>query len=224
MTRRLGMVVLLGLTTFAALLMWLLQSSAPVANTLTEIDGNADARSSAVRQGGHVEGPSPRPIDRAYRMAPTERAEVHRTLLAALARRTLADPTASSGKSGPSDGLPVPDLEDGEGSVGDEEMTQWNQVLMQHLSDELEPLTDECFQTAREHFPELQQYVALELTVLAEEEFGGLIEAVELGPENEADDAEFIECVRESILSIALPPPPFSGRKQILMSKHFGDD
>jgi hypothetical protein len=154
-------------------------------------------------------------------MSPAERAEIHRSLLELLARRPAAAPSETSDGL---DELAGPALEEREEAVGDEEMNQWNQVLMQHLGEELEPLTDECFGMALERSPNLVQDLELELTVLAEEEFGGLIEVVELGPRNEADDPGFIECVRESVLSIALPAPPFSGRKQIIVSKLFGGD
>jgi hypothetical protein len=213
--------LLFGVVVLAGVLWWL-RSSPPAAEpTRAEIEVKADTRPSQSSRERDAPSGSPRRIAQAYRISPTERAELHRLLLEMLARRTGA---ASSGTSHRPDDLAGLALEEREEPVGDEEMNQWNEVLMQHLGDELAPLTDECFGMALERSPNLVQDVELELTVMADEEFGGLVEVVELGRGNEADDPGFIECVRESMLSIALPAPPFSGRKQIIMSKRFGGD
>jgi hypothetical protein len=220
MARRIGSTLLFGVLVLAGLLWWL-RSSPPAAESRAEIEVKADTRPGHVSRERNAPSGSPRPIARAYRMSPAERAEIHRSLLEMLARRAAA---ASSGTSDRLDDLAGRELDDREEAVADEEMNQWNEVLMQHLGDELEPLTDECFDMALERSPNLVQDVELELTVLADEEFGGLVEVVELGPRNEADDPGFIECLRESVLSVALPAPPFSGRRPIFMSKRFGGD
>jgi hypothetical protein len=160
--------------------------------------------------------PTPPPIGDVHRVSPERRAEIHRLILAGLARREAErtiDPP-------PDDPLALDEgLDDDEVSL--EAMNRWNQTLMQRLDEELAPLTDECFETALARAPDLAWFVEVELTVVADEEFGGLIETVEMGARNEATDPEFIECLSESILSTALPPPPFSGRRPIVMAKQF---
>lgn len=159
---------------------WWSRSSPPAAEpTTAQREGKADARRSQTARARDVPSGAPRRIAHAYRMSPAERAEFHRSLLELLAGRAAAAPSHTTDGL---DELAGSALEDREEAVGDEEMNQWNQVLMQHLGDELEPLTDECFGMALERSPNLVQDLALELTVLAHEEFGGLVEVVELGP------------------------------------------
>jgi hypothetical protein len=222
-TRRIRTLVVFGVTMAAAFLAWFLWPSPPADNSTTVENVEKPTVEPHAATARHDSSPSSNRIVRARRISPTERAELHRLLLAAHSRRAHVTDVASSGPL-PSDSRTGPSADDGSEAVGDDEMNEWNQVLMQHLGEDLGPLTDECFQAALERSPGLVQFVELELSVLVDEEHAALIETVDLGPRNEADDAEFIECVRESMLSTGLPPPPFSGRKQIFMSKTFGDD
>jgi hypothetical protein len=226
MTRRIRAMVFFGVTVAAAFLAWLLWQSPP-ADTPTMVE-NAERQTTATAEphainARHDSSPSSDRIVRARRISPTERAELHRLLLAAHSRRTH-DPEVASSGSLPSNSRTGSSADDEAEAVGDDEMNEWNQILMQRLDEDLAPLTEECFQAALERSPGLVQFVELELSVLVDEEHAALIETVDLGPRNQADDTEFIECVRESMLSTALPPPPFSGRKQIIVSQAFGDE
>jgi hypothetical protein len=223
--------VFFGVTVAAAFFAWFLWPSPPADAPTPVEDAEKPIVEPSSSRARDDSSPSSNRIAHARRISPTERAELHRLLLAAHSRRAHATDVASSGplpsdsRTKPSDSRTKPSADDeAEASVGDDEMNEWNQILMQHLGEDLVPLTEECFQAALERSPGLAQFVELELSVLVDEEHAALIETVDLGPRNQADDTEFIECVRESILSTALPPPPFSGRKQIIVSQAFGDE
>lgn len=101
------------------------------------------------------------------------------------------------------------------GELGDE--------LMRVINHELIPLVSDCHQQALERQPRLQGMLALGVKLAGAEEIGEIIEAVEAAPGNEVDDAELVECVRQSAFSIRLPAPRKSGRGDFLMTIPLGD-
>jgi hypothetical protein len=56
------------------------------------------------------------------------------------------------------------------------------------------------------------------LDAVADAELGGIVESVAIQPENEVDDAELLECISQTALSMILPPPPDSGREQFMIT------
>jgi hypothetical protein len=88
------------------------------------------------------------------------------------------------------------------------------EALMEHLNHDFMPLADECIEQARARRPELEGMIAIGLDTVADAELGGIVEAVTVQPQNEVDDAELLECLSQTALSMILPPPPESAREQ----------
>lgn len=92
------------------------------------------------------------------------------------------------------------------------------EALLEHLNHDFMPLADECIEQARARRPELEGMLAIGIDTVADEELGGIVEAVTIQPQNEVDDAELLECLSQTALSMILPPPPESGREQFMIT------
>jgi len=96
--------------------------------------------------------------------------------------------------------------------------------LTRVMSQELMPLADECYELARAQQPALAGMLVLDVEILGDEELGGVVDSVEPGAANELVDPALLECVRESLLATALPPPEQGGRDAISLSMRFSPD
>ncbi|PCC67616.1 hypothetical protein SAMN02745121_02251 [Nannocystis exedens] len=134
---------------------------------------------------------------------------------AAAASRTPADPEPTRpGKSGAraADDAPADAILDRTGNHG---------YLSRVLSRELMPLVDECHALVREEHPELTGMLVLDLEILGDEDIGGVVNTLEPGKGNEIAEPALLECVRESLLAVTLPPPEQGGRDAISLSMRF---
>ena len=93
-----------------------------------------------------------------------------------------------------------------------------HEYLLKVMNEELMPLVDECYGLAREKKPELAGLLVLDVALLGDAAIGGVVESVAPGASNEVVDEALLECVRESILSTTLPPPPEGGSDALSLS------
>lgn len=96
--------------------------------------------------------------------------------------------------------------------------------LVKVMNDDLMPLADECYALARETQPELEGMLVLDVEIIGDEDVGGVVETVAIGQANELTDPGLVECVRESLLSTTLPPPPEGGKDAISLSLRLEPD
>lgn len=87
--------------------------------------------------------------------------------------------------------------------------------LLKVMNEDLMPLVDECYELARASKPGLKGNLKLDVEILGDEELGGVIESIERREDSGLTDPALDECVRESMLSVTLPPPPAGGRDAI---------
>jgi hypothetical protein len=181
------------------------------------------------KQGARIEGTGAREstaaeakVARRARVSRAERDAVYRRILDGLARRSgtadeAEEPSpADPVRADPSIDGAQPQRDPIRNRLGDDD--GWGDVMSSCLSDDFGPLADECIADARERAPELAGMAAIEFTVVADEDIGGVVESADAAPDNEIDDPGFIECMRESMLSTVLPPPPGSGRRQVKLT------
>ena len=83
--------------------------------------------------------------------------------------------------------------------------------LVDHLNADLMPLASECIDLARERDPELTGMLAISLEIIADEELGSIVESVEYPEAGGPGDDELQTCIRESTLSMTLPPSASGG-------------
>jgi hypothetical protein len=83
-----------------------------------------------------------------------------------------------------------------------------SEALAAAVNRELLPLAQECIDAAIEREPTLRGTMAIEIDTIADAEVGAVVDRVEFPADNGVNQAELLECLRESSLSMALPPPP----------------
>ncbi|MEM7152189.1 MAG: hypothetical protein AAF799_05065 [Myxococcota bacterium] len=140
-------------------------------------------------------------------------------------------PASSTGESPGSTGSPpagdgeeTHDDPEGPATGGLTDRTGNHGYLKEVLDEELMPLTHECIQMAREARPDLAGMLVVDLSIIGDDELGGVVDTVGSGSNNEVLDPDLLECVSESILSITLPPPPQGGRDAIALSMPVADE
>jgi hypothetical protein len=146
-----------------------------------------------------------------------------REVAAAQARRVAADEGAAA---------PARPRKSDDTGVADEtppatamiDRTGNHAYLTRVINQELIPLADECYDLARAQQPALAGMLVLDVEILGDEEVGGVVDSVEPGATNELVDPALLECVRESLLATALPPPEQGGRDAISLSMRFSPD
>lgn len=96
--------------------------------------------------------------------------------------------------------------------------------LVKVMNEDLMPLVDECYAMARTRKPDLAGLLVLDVEMLGDAEIGGVVESIAPGKDNELTEPGLVECVRESLLSTSLPPPPSGGRDEIQMQLRLTPD
>jgi hypothetical protein len=95
-------------------------------------------------------------------------------------------------------------------------------ALVAHLNEEFMPLASECIEQAEARSPRLSGMLAIGLETIADEELGAVVDAADPTPTNNVVDPLLFECIRESALSLTLPPPLTSGREKFELTLPVG--
>jgi hypothetical protein len=95
-------------------------------------------------------------------------------------------------------------------------------ALVAFINEEFMPLASECIEQAEARSPRLSGMLAIGLETLADEELGAVVEAAEPAPTNNVIDPLLLECIRESALSLTIPPPLTSGREKFELTLPVG--
>lgn len=169
-----------------------------------------DGRGTAARVGEPARGDAPQP---ASEVAEARASEAPAARRAALRERLLAAEAAREAARGPQ---PEPEPAASPGELTDR-TGRGDPALLELLNTDFMPLADECIATAREANPELAGMLAVGVELLADDELGAIVESVEFPPTNELDDQELQTCIRETALSMILPPAP-SGRDAFMLT------
>ena len=83
---------------------------------------------------------------------------------------------------------------------------------------ELMPMVADCVDEAHERDPRLHGMLALGVKLANAEGVGSIFEAVEPGAKNEVDDAQMIDCIRQSAFSISLPMPKADSLQELQLT------
>ncbi len=80
------------------------------------------------------------------------------------------------------------------------------------------PLAHECIDLAQQESPHLKGTLALDIETIADPQLGAVIDVAGAAPSNEVVDAVLLECIRESALSLRLPPSSATGREKFMLT------
>lgn len=95
-------------------------------------------------------------------------------------------------------------------------------ALLAALNSDFLPLASECITTAKQADPELGGMLTMNLDIVADEDLGAVIETIDFPVTDNVADAELQTCVRETALSMMLPPD-HSGRAQLMITLDLDD-
>lgn len=84
--------------------------------------------------------------------------------------------------------------------------------LQDRIREDFAPLARSCYEDALVRVPRLAGKVVLDFTIVGDEAVGGVVESAELGDGGTLHDAEFGNCIRESLLSVTFKAPEHGGR------------
>jgi hypothetical protein len=90
--------------------------------------------------------------------------------------------------------------------------------LLERFNADFMPLADECIEQALERVPQLQGMVAMNVKLLAERDVGAIVEATEPAEINEITEPELLECLQETLMSMAMPGHAVDGLDGIMIS------
>ncbi len=147
-----------------------------------------------------------------------ERQEFRQRVAEAVRTREQLRAAQGAGAAAPAAAAPEPregTMKDKTGRMG-EEVKIFNRQFL--------PLVDECYEQAHERDPELRGMLAVDVAFASAEGVGGIIETLEPAPGNQVDDAELIDCVRQSAFTVELPMPTQDGREGAMLTIPLGID
>jgi hypothetical protein len=96
--------------------------------------------------------------------------------------------------------------------------TGGHQAVAERLNRDFMPLASECIEQAQERAPQLSGMLVLGFETIADEQLGAVVEVADPTPRNAVADPLLLECLRESALSLSLPPLPANGRDTFELS------
>ena len=160
------------------------------------------------------------------RVTKAEREAFRRRIAEGVARRKAqrerGEPAKDEPAEAPEDDGEGEDEDEGEPSEGIKDRTDGKfGSLVGAINEDFLPLAQECYEQALETDPELRGMLDMNFDIIADEEIGGIVDAVELGEENEIANAGMHECIRETMLSTIFPPPPDSGSTGVRLTLRF---
>ncbi|MEM6992994.1 MAG: hypothetical protein AAF721_20955 [Myxococcota bacterium] len=151
-----------------------------------------------------------------------ERNEIRRRIVEGIEARKQA--ARDDKEPAPADPARAPEEErSGEDGVTDRTGGELS-AFVATVNEDFMPLADECYEAARQDDPELRGMLDLNVTMLADEDIGGIVDTVELGRENEMNNAQMTECIRESMLSTVFPDPRETGHAEVRLTLRFDDE
>jgi len=221
--RRSVLILMVILAVIAASVVWYLArgsrgtADAPGAPGAAGSAGSMEAGSAAAgsSQGGRAGAPGPRSPS-ARGEARAKRDALREQIARQLASHQAAN-EAGSGSAAPprsqADPRPRGNLRNNLGG---------RDALVAHLNEEFMPLASECIEQAEARSPRLSGMLAIGLETIADEQLGAVVDAADPAPTNNVADPLLFECIRESALSLTLPPPLTSGRERFELTLPVG--
>lgn len=191
-------------------------SADAIADARTPADASRTASASEhARESERTTTTQPRPTQPRPSIAPPDhdeaaRREARRQAISAAQRARDAQARAAL-PSAPSEPPPA-------APPGLAKRIEGHDELLAALDRDFMPLATECIELARERDPALAGMLSLNFELVVDEQLGAIVETVEFPLEGNVADTQLHECLRESMLSMLLPPGSASGREALMLS------
>ena len=85
------------------------------------------------------------------------------------------------------------------------------QYIQDRVRNEFFPLAQKCYADMSARVPDAGGSVVLAFDIVGNKNIGGIVEQVDVLNKSTLRDPEFIDCMRQSFLSVRFPPPEGGG-------------
>jgi hypothetical protein len=92
--------------------------------------------------------------------------------------------------------------------------------VREQIVEKVAPAAERCYLAGLEKDPSLQARIDVNLTFLGHETLGTVVDEAEIVAAS-LDDADLVECVRQSILTLVMEPPRSGGTRTVSHSLLF---
>lgn len=96
-----------------------------------------------------------------------------------------------------------------------------DEATKQALHRDFMPLVDECLELARDRSVALTGTLQIDVGLVGDPDLGAVVDTVAFGDRAQGPDAydtEMMQCLRETALSLQLPPPSQGGRADMMFT------
>lgn len=91
------------------------------------------------------------------------------------------------------------------------------------LASEFMPLASDCIEMARERDPGMRGMLAVEIGAAGDPDLGAVVDIVRFPDTHTLSGLELMDCVKQSALSMSLPPPERGGREDLMITIPVGE-
>jgi hypothetical protein len=100
------------------------------------------------------------------------------------------------------------------------------EYLQQRIREDFYPLAQACYAEALAKQPELRGQIVVDFMIVGDAKVGGIVDQAKINDRTDVTDAEFVGCIRESMLSMVFAPPDNDGWVTVTYPFKFspGDD
>lgn len=207
--------------TVLTLIMFCLPSRAPQQAAVDHASESAPPSSKQPEASAPEQTSAPRRIEAKRKVDRAEREAYRREIAERLAERARSRPAKPESAASPKPDADEPAREPGQ--IRDRSEGKLSKFVGT-VNEDFMPLAEECYQQALEQQPDLGGLLDMNVSIIADEELGGLVESAELGAGNEIAHAGMTECIRETMLSTIFPPLDESGRADVRLTLRFAPD
>lgn len=98
--------------------------------------------------------------------------------------------------------------------------------IQERVRQDFFPLARDCYTSLLKRSPKVGGRAEIHFTIVGDESIGGIVEDASLGDGSTLNDAEFDDCIRESMMTMTFPPPKGGGSVTVTYPVEFsaGDD
>jgi len=105
----------------------------------------------------------------------------------------------------PHTGLTIP------GGSSDASHNLSKEYLRARMREDFYPLARACYESALAKQPDLRGQIVIDFVIVGDAKVGGIVDQAAINDRTDITDAEFTQCIRESMLSMVFAPPDNNG-------------
>ena len=96
-----------------------------------------------------------------------------------------------------------------------------HEYVERHIREDFLPMGRECYRAASKKTPGLEGTLVMTLHVVGDAKVGGIVESTEIDDGGTLRDPEVLDCLQNSMASVAMPPPKAGGSLTIKVPMGF---